>query len=135
AFKQLTRDSKNTRAALVEDLRTLYLILVESARRKFGKQLEEQQEVMMKLSDLAIHLYAAESVLLRMVKQENKSELREALTDAALEDAVNQAILILRQLEQALLVDDTAVSKQLYESLMKHSFTKSIERNRHIASQ
>ena len=135
AFNQLTIDSTNTRVGLVGDLRNLYLILVEYARRKYGQELESQQEVLMKLSDLAIHLYAAESVVLRVEKQEKKSELKEALTDAVLEDAVNQAILILRQLDQALLENERVLSKKLYQSLMRHSFTQSIERNRQIASE
>jgi len=52
-----------------------------------------------------------------------------------LEDAVNQAILILRQLDQALLENERVLSKKLYQSLMRHSFTQSIERNRQIASE
>src|SRR5699024_8441203 len=65
SFVQIAKDSNNETENLVEDLRALYIILTEFARKKYEDDLESQQEVLIKLSDLAIQLYASESVVLR----------------------------------------------------------------------
>src|SRR5699024_10456208 len=126
-------ESTNTTEELVEDLRALYLVMAEFARRKYGNDLESQQEVLMKLSDLAIHLYASESVVLRTEKSTQNKALKKQLRDTVLEEAVNQTFLIVRQLEQELLEDEQAIRQQIYASLTSHSFSQSIHRNRNIA--
>jgi len=133
AFGQLVKESTNTTEELVEDLRALYLVMAEFARRKYGNDLESQQEVLMKLSDLAIHLYASESVVLRTEKSTQNKALKKQLRDTVLEEAVNQTFLIVRQLEQELLEDEQAIRQQIYASLTSHSFSQSIHRNRNIA--
>lgn len=133
AFDQLAKESANTAKGLVEDLRALYLVLAEFARRKYGNDLEAQQEVLMKLSDLAIHLYASESVVLRTEKNTQDKELKKQLRDTVLEEAVNNTFIIVRQLEQELLEDEQAIRRQIYASLTSHSFSQSIYRNRNIA--
>src|SRR5699024_8346787 len=117
AFGQLVKESTNTTEELVEDLRALYLVMAEFARRKYGHDLESQQEVLMKLSDLAIHLYASESVVLRTEKSTQNKALKKQLRDTVLEEAVNQTFLIVRQLEQELLEDEQAIRQQIYASL------------------
>lgn len=137
AFLELADEQPDTSEGLVRDLRSIYLVLVELARRKFGEHIESQQEILMKLSDLAIHLYAAESVVLRTNKCQSDGEeasLKKALTDTVLEESLNQAILIVRQLDQELLENEENTRKQIYDSLMSHQFTNSIHRNRNIAA-
>src|SRR5699024_4447328 len=102
-------------------------------RSKYGNDLESQQEVLMKLSDLAIHLYASESVVLRTEKSTQDKALKKQLRDTDLEEAVNQIFLLVRQLEQELLEDEQAIRQQIYASLTLHSFSQSIHRNRNIA--
>src|SRR5699024_229731 len=52
SFVQIAKDSNNETENLVEDLRALYIILTEFARKKYEDDLESQQEVLIKLSDL-----------------------------------------------------------------------------------
>src|SRR5699024_12503997 len=117
----------------VEYLSTLYLVPTELARRKYGNDLEAKQEVLMKLSDLAIQLYASEAVVLRTEKNTQDKELKKQLRDTVLEEAVNNTFIIVRQLEQELLEDEQAIRRQIYASLTSHSFSQSIYRNRNIA--
>lgn len=130
---QLTKESAGTPSELLEDLRALYVVLIEFARRKFGTDIEFQQEIIMKLSDLAIHLYASESVVLRTEKSDSNVTLKKALQDTVLEDAVNQSFLIVRQLEQELLANEPDIRNHIYTSLMAYNFSDSINRNRNIA--
>lgn len=137
AFQQLADEQPCTRDGLVKDLRSIYLVLVELSQRKFGEQIESQQEILMKLSDLAIHLYASESVVLRTKKCLGVGEdaaLKKSLTDTVLEESLNQVILIVRQLDQELLENEENTRKQIYDSLMSHQFSNSIQRNRNIAA-
>lgn len=133
AFGRLATESTNTPEELVENIRAVYLVMAEFTRRKYGNDLESQQEVLMKLSDLAIHLYASESVVLRTEKSTQDKALKKQLRDTVLEEAVNQIFLLVRQLEQELLEDEQAIRQQIYASLTLHSFSQSIHRNRNIA--
>lgn len=135
AFHQIAKESIDTAMELVEDLRALYIVMVEFARRKFEENLESQQEIIMKLSNLSIYLYASESVVLRTEKSAEDIELKKALRDTVLEDSLNQIFLMVRQLEQELLENETEISKQIYSSLMSYSFSQSIHRNRKIADK
>src|SRR5699024_6974728 len=133
AFGRLATESTNTPEELVENIRAVYLVMAEFTRRKYGNDLESQQEVLMKLSDLAIHLYASESVVLRTEKSTQDKALKKQLRDTVLEEAVNQIFLLVRQLEQELLEDEQAIRQQIYACLTLHSFSQSIHRNRNIA--
>lgn len=121
---------------LVQDFRTIYLVLVEFAREKFGEQLETQQEVLMKLSDLAIHLYASESVVLRTRKNGDMSNdtHKQRMMELTLEEALNQVILIVRQLGQELLNNNVGLEDKIISTLLSYSFSNSINRNRSIAN-
>jgi len=135
SFVQIAKDSNNETENLVEDLRALYIILTEFARKKYEDDLESQQEVLIKLSDLAIQLYASESVVLRTKKSDQNTELKKALRDTVLEDALNQSFIIVRLLEKDLLENEPEIRNQIYSSLMSYSFLKSIQRNRKIAEE
>lgn len=121
---------------LVQDFRTIYLVLVEFAREKFGEQLETQQEVLMKLSDLAIHLYASLSVVLRTRKNGDMSNdtHKQRMMELTLEEALNQVILIVRQLGQELLNNNVGLEDKIISTLLSYSFSNSINRNRSIAN-
>src|SRR5699024_10477146 len=102
---------------------------------KFGNQLESQQEVLMKLADIAIHLYASESIVLRVKKRieaGHDSALMNMLLDTSLEEALHQVLLIVRQLEQEVLENEKEMIVQINAILMGHSFSNSINRNRTI---
>ncbi|WP_164670499.1 acyl-CoA dehydrogenase family protein [Virgibacillus doumboii] len=138
AFQRLEKNNygADKQLELVKDFRAIYLVLVELARKKFGKQLDAQQEILMKLSDLAIHLFASESVLLRTKKEidaQGEAPLKAMLMETSLEEAFNQVLIIVRQLDQELFETKEAIREQVYTKLMSHSFAGSINRNRDIA--
>ncbi|MRH41494.1 acyl-CoA dehydrogenase [Aquibacillus halophilus] len=120
---------------VIESIRSTYLVLVEYARRKFGQDLETQQEVLIKLSDIAIHLYAAESVVLRHQKINSDSEVRKYVVETVLEESINQVLLNVRQLEQVLIPPEDKMKKLVYAALMNHGFSDPIHRNRRIAER
>jgi len=53
---------------LVERGKKLFLFVADAAARKYGLELEQEQEILGLLSDIAIEVYAMESGLLRAVK-------------------------------------------------------------------
>ncbi|SET64587.1 Acyl-CoA dehydrogenase [Oceanobacillus limi] len=138
AFRRINLQDSSTKEGIVADIRTIYLVFVEFARRKYGKQLDTQQEVLMKLSDLAIHLYASESVVLRTNKRiaaGDDSAFMTMLMETSLEEALNQVFFIVRQLEQELLENDKETKDQIHQMLLAHQFSNSIQRNRNIAEK
>ncbi|MFZ3577106.1 acyl-CoA dehydrogenase family protein [Virgibacillus sp. DJP39] len=129
--------NEDKQIGLVQDLRSIYLVLVELARKKFGKDLETQQEVLMKLSDLAIQLYATESVVFRTRKStdsENNRTHKHFLMELSVEEAINQAIITVRELDQELLESNTELRDRIFSILLSYQFADSINRNRMIAA-
>ncbi|WP_181347155.1 acyl-CoA dehydrogenase family protein [Thalassobacillus sp. CUG 92003] len=121
---------------VVKNLRAIYLVLVGQAKKQFGAAIETEQEVLMKLSELAILLYAAESSVLRTnKKQAQPSSLSHALMEALLEDTVAEALVVLRGLEDPLLADEPELAQTMYERLIAVRFPGSVARNRGIAEK
>ena len=54
--------------ALVGNLKTVFLILSGAAVQKYMTQLQDEQEILLAAADLAIHIYALESAVLRCEK-------------------------------------------------------------------
>lgn len=54
--------------ALVQNLKTVFLILSGTAVQKFMNQLQDEQEILLAAADLAIQIYALESAVLRCEK-------------------------------------------------------------------
>lgn len=69
--------------ALVQNLKTVFLILSGAAVQKFMNQLQDEQEILLAAADLAIQIYALESAVLRCEKTfANASENKKALLQA-----------------------------------------------------
>lgn len=69
---------------LLENLKTLYLVLAGSAVQKYADKLVNEQEILMSLADIAMQIFALESALLRIQKHfpeadDKKKELLKAL--------------------------------------------------------
>ena len=70
--------------ALITNLKTLFLILSGAGVQKFMDKLANEQEILMAAADIAIQIFALESVVLRAEKSHGKvSEGKQALLDAA----------------------------------------------------
>ena len=58
--------------ALLRNLKQVFLAIAGTAVEKFGDRIKEEQEVLMALADIAIHIFAIESVVLRASKIHGK---------------------------------------------------------------
>ncbi len=72
-------------------IRNVFLTLLGSAFKKFGMGIGEEQETLMKLSNIAIGLFAIESATLRTMKAEGSKEsaLKLQLTETILEETLS----------------------------------------------
>ncbi|MTH55331.1 acyl-CoA dehydrogenase [Bacillus mangrovi] len=121
---------------VMQVLRNTLLISFGAAYEVYGGKLAEEQETLMKLSDLASALFSAESAILRAWKAGGKkSELMTALSETAAEEALYEGEKLAKQLIGQLIHDDrrdlllTAVSRRF----MKLGTSTRVERNRSIA--
>ena len=72
---------------LVEDLKTLFLILAGAGVQKYMDKIADEQEILMAAADIAIQIYALESSVLRAEKilaasSDRKKELLKAVVKA-----------------------------------------------------
>ncbi len=78
---------------LVANLKKICLFVAGVAAQKFGKGLAEQQNVLLRIADLAIQAYAAESTVLRVLKDAAKrGEDKLALPIAAAQIVCEEAV-------------------------------------------
>ncbi|WP_319005471.1 acyl-CoA dehydrogenase family protein [Metabacillus litoralis] len=77
-------------------IRNVFLVCIGTVYKEYNKQLFEQQETLMKLSNIAIELFAAESSLARALK--NDHPLTNLLAKINVEKAVLQTEFLARQL-------------------------------------
>lgn len=127
----------------VDLLRNVFLLSAGLAYEAFGPTLVNEQETLMRLSDLAIYLFAAESVVYRTFKTIDSkgvagAELKMDLTRTYLENAVSQV----ERISRSLVNEFTSGEKQqqltglLFRECSKYSsFGKAFERNREIADK
>nr|WP_245001160.1 acyl-CoA dehydrogenase family protein [Caldalkalibacillus thermarum] len=121
---------------MILSLRRLFLVGAGLALQTLGDKLQEEQEVLMKFSELAINLYAAESAVLR-AKKAGGQGLKAELARACAEDVLLESELIARRLVCAL---TTAERQALYIKLFqreigKYRFEQTLQRKREIASR
>ncbi|MCU0328821.1 MAG: acyl-CoA dehydrogenase family protein [Chitinophagales bacterium] len=65
----------------IANAKKAFLIIAGGAIQKFGLEFERQQEIIMKLSDIMIDIFAAESILMRVEKKIQTSGLEGAAHD------------------------------------------------------
>ena len=78
----------------LEWIRNMYLALSGLAFKEYGMDLEQEQEVLMKLADIAIELFAAESAVLRAVKTNELGE--EAIPNLLATTVVEKSLSIVK---------------------------------------
>ncbi|WP_100372376.1 acyl-CoA dehydrogenase family protein [Bacillus sp. FJAT-45037] len=119
--------------AAIESIRTAFLALTGLAFEQFGPDLEAEQEVLIKLADIGIELYASESAVMRAYK--SGDSLQEQLATTASESSFNRVKVVTEELLAGF--PDTEQVQGL-RSLIGRAFTKltfsgRIDRNRAIA--
>ena len=71
-FNSSQEKSLNQEQHLIENLKKVFLILINLSFQKYGSKLEYQQQVLMNMADILIDIYMAESVYLRVSKNLKK---------------------------------------------------------------
>lgn len=126
----------------VESIRWIFLLCAGLVYEAFGNQLVEEQETILKLSDIAIQLYATESVVLRSYKAilangQKKAQLKEKLAISYVEDALLEVEQLARTLVRGIA---EGAKRQGIEQMILREVNRyqegtagSIARNRSIA--
>ncbi|REJ08134.1 acyl-CoA dehydrogenase family protein [Halobacillus trueperi] len=124
--------------ALMKDL---YLVCAGAAYRMYGKAIQEEQEVLMKLADLAIEIYRVESAVLRTRKAEHAKDpslpLKEMMTYTLIEHSALNVQRSITQLLSALLQGEERVQtlRHIPVLLSEYQWGGSMERNRQLADR
>ena len=87
----------------IRSIRNVFLLSMGFAYEAFAARIVDEQETLLKLADIAIALYAAESAVLRTEKSiakkgEEKSALKVQLTEALIDDTLLEVEMIARKL-------------------------------------
>ena len=85
-----TTDVQDEEARLVKNAKSLALIALDLAQKKFGAGLEKQQEIMMSIADIIMETFAMESTRLRTLKliAAGKAGIAGEMTSVFLRDAM-----------------------------------------------
>ncbi|WLR47891.1 acyl-CoA dehydrogenase family protein [Halobacillus litoralis] len=124
--------------ALMKDL---YLVCAGAAYRMYGKAIQEEQEVLMKLADLAIEIYRVESAVLRTRKAEQAKDpslpLKEMMTYTLIEQSTLNVQCSITRLLSALLKGAERVQTLRHIPVLLSEYQRegSVERNRQLADR
>ena len=122
--------------ALFKDL---FLVSAGTAFRKYGDQLHEEQETLMRLADLAILIYQSESAVLRTLKaihqSDEEAELKTQLAYTVVENTTAEVQQNVGFLFSSLLNGEerTTSLRQAAALLTRYQWEDTIARNRAIA--
>lgn len=110
---------------LIQNLKKVFLMLAGKAAEKLGKNLKEEQEIVMNLADILIEIYCLESALLRTQKLadlrgENACNIQIDLTKVYMHNAINKILVASKEAIYAL--SDGDELKMLFIGLKR--FTK-----------
>jgi hypothetical protein len=112
-------------AALIENFKALFLMVMGNATQKYGTQLEEEQQVLLSLADVLIEIYFSESALLRTQKNINRKgfetqEIQIAMVQHYIFEAHE---LVSKKLKEVILhlAQNEAERTQMMDALEKHN--------------
>ncbi len=112
-------------AALIENFKALFLMVMGNATQKYGTQLEEEQQVLLSLADVLIEIYFSESALLRTQKNINRKGLEtQEIQIAMVQHYVFEAHeLVFKKLKEVILhlAQNEAERVQMMDALEKHN--------------
>ncbi|MBX0359268.1 acyl-CoA dehydrogenase family protein [Halobacillus sp. Nhm2S1] len=131
-------EKRQEAVALFKDL---YLVCAGVAYRTYGKAIQEEQEILMKLADLAIEIYRVESAVLRTRKAEHAKDsglpLKEMMSYTLIEQSTLKVQRSITQLLSALLQGEERVQtlRHIPVLLSEYQWEGSMERNRQLADR
>ncbi len=139
ARMELTKDKKvslNEEDA-IQSIRNVFLFCAGAAYQQHGEKLMDNQESLMKLANIAINLYAAESAVLRTLKQENQDDIKKKLTRTFLEESLLSVESSARMLLGSVLPKEEKQQaiQIVFNEFSSYDFGNSLDRNRDIAAQ
>ena len=112
-------------AALIENFKALFLMVMGNATQKYGTQLEEEQQVLLSLADVLIEIYFSESALLRTQKNINREGLEtQEIQIAMVQHYIFEAHeLVSKKLKEVILhlAQNEAERTQMMDALEKHN--------------
>ena len=124
----------------IASIRRIFLLCAGVAYEVYGAKLQDEQEALMKLADIAINLFAAESVVLRSLKAINKNGLekegfKEKLSISFIDDVLLEVEMSARKLATASLegVKLQQALGLIIKNLSRFSNEGTAKRNREIA--
>jgi len=139
---EYSNESLDRELDAVATIRKIFLGLTGLAVQEFGEKLDEEQEILMKLADIGIELYASESIVLRTLKaiQQNgwKSEqMKVDLTRSYLQHSLLIVETSARKVLSGLVSDEQQeeIRELLYRHLARLTAPGGILRNRSIAKR
>lgn len=126
----------------IASMRHVFLLLAGLAYETLGEDLEDAQETLMKLSDIAIQLYATESAVLRSLKAvtrngEEKEKMKLQLAVSLVSEAVLDVEVVARKLVSGILSGETLteVTRLISGTLGTHRAEDVVGCNREIAAR
>ena len=124
--------------ALLASAKKLALFAAGSATQKYMQQIEEQQEIMGSIADMAIEIYAMESALLRAIKissrQGDEAGLATRMAQVYLSQAFEKIELVARKIIAAVAEGDSLrVQLGILRRLAKHDPLDTIALRQQIA--
>ena len=112
-------------AALIENFKVLFLMVMGNATQKYGTQLEEEQQVLLSLADVLIEIYFSESALLRTQKNINRKGLEtQKIQIAMVQHYIFEAHeLVSKKLKEVILhlAQNETERTQMMDALDKHN--------------
>tara|TARA_B100000575_G_scaffold284701_1_gene279084 strand:+ start:7548 stop:9338 length:1791 start_codon:yes stop_codon:yes gene_type:complete len=100
----------NDEIILVENIKRIFILLLGKAFEKYGAEIENNQQVLISLSDLAIETYISESTLKRTLKNISKTSIEDQ------QDQVNMTKLYVYEASQIVLKKSTDIINSIINS-------------------
>ena len=125
---------------MIQSIRRVFLLLAGGVYLKYGLKLEREQESIMKLADIAIYLYAAESAVLRTLKAIKKNglpkeQLKESLAVCFVDEVLLNVESLARQLMGGIGIDAEKTAELIRKELAQYPMQLTFEKKREIAAR
>ncbi|MFD2213130.1 MULTISPECIES: acyl-CoA dehydrogenase family protein [Metabacillus] len=119
--------------AAISAMRNVFLACIGAVYEQFGEKLFDEQETLMKLSNIAIELYAAESTLARSIKRDDR--LKRLLARTVLEQSLLSVEVMSRQLVNGVVNGKkrSLFIQMITSHLQSVDVTSTVEEKREIA--
>lgn len=123
---------------LIDRARKIFLLLAGLGVQKYGTALDQEQELLMGVSDIAIEIFAMESAVLRALKARElgKAGIKAEMAQAYCQDAFERIGLIARNLLAAIEEGDTLQTQlSILKRLLRYTPVNTVALKRQVAAR